>query len=101
MNRGRELLVGFVIIGAGVVAIAGTLWLQGTNFGRPLITVEVRLESVAQLAEGNHVIYRGVRIGHVDVIAVDPQGASVRLTLLLDVGFDTSRDFFLEEIAVL
>lgn len=84
MNRGRELLVGSVIIAAGLVAIVGTLWLQGTNFGRPLITVEVRLESVAQLAEGNDVTYRGVRIGHVDAITVDPQGGSVRLTLLLE-----------------
>ena len=84
MNRGREFLVGTVIILAIVVAVVGTLWLQGTNFGRPLYAVEVRLESVAQLADGNAVTYRGVRIGHVEEIAVDPEGASVRLTLLLE-----------------
>ena len=82
--RGKELVVGSVIIGATLVAVVGTLWLQGTNFGRPLVPVEVLLESVAQLKEGNVVTYRGVRIGQVEQITVEPQGAGVRLTLMLD-----------------
>lgn len=84
MNRGRELLVGTVIIIAISVAVVGTLWLQGTNFGRPLIEMEVLTESVAQLSEGNVVTYRGVRVGHVSEILVEPGGGSVRIKLLLD-----------------
>jgi phospholipid/cholesterol/gamma-HCH transport system substrate-binding protein len=84
MNRGRELLVGFVIIAAVSVAAVGTLWLKGTNFGRPTTVVEVLLESVAQLSEGNSVTYRGVQIGEVSAIAVEPGGSGVRVTLLLD-----------------
>lgn len=84
MTRGKELLVGAVIILATAVAVLGTLWLQGTNFGRPLIPVQVLLESVAQLQEGNVVTYRGVRIGRVDAIAVEPGGSGVRVTLLLE-----------------
>lgn len=84
MSRGKELLVGAVIILATAVAVLGTLWLQGTNFGRPLIPVQVLLESVAQLQEGNPVVYRGVRIGRVDLITVEPGGTAVRVTLLLE-----------------
>jgi len=83
VKEGRELLVGFVIIAAVTVAVVGTLWLQGSNFGRPTTTVQTLIASVGQLTEGNAVTYRGVRIGTVDVIEVEPGGASVRVSLLL------------------
>lgn len=84
MNRGRETLVGAAILAAVTVAVLGTLWLQGTNWGRPAIPVHVLLRDVAQLAEGNAVKYRGVNIGKVDGIEVEPGGEAVRLMLLLD-----------------
>jgi phospholipid/cholesterol/gamma-HCH transport system substrate-binding protein len=83
MTGRKELLVGSVIIAALAVAIIGTLWLQGTNFGRPTTTVDVLLESVGQLSEGNVVTYRGVRIGQVSTVSVEPDGQDVRVTLLL------------------
>ena len=86
MNRSRELLVGFVIIVAVTIAVVGTLWLQGTNFGRVTATVEVLLESAGQLSEGNVVTYRGVPIGQVASIAVEPGGDGVRVALLVDQG---------------
>ena len=36
MSKGRELLVGFVIIAAVAVGVVGTLWLKGVRWGRPL-----------------------------------------------------------------
>lgn len=84
MNERRELLVGSVIIAALAVGVVGSLWLQGTNFGRPAVPVEVLLESVGQLSQGNVVTYRGVRIGQVSLVAVEPGGDGVRVTLLLD-----------------
>lgn len=84
MKEGREFLVGLVIIVATLVGVAGTLWLQGTNFGRPNTTVDVLIESVGQLGEGNPVTYRGVTIGQVATIVVEPGGAAVRVTLLID-----------------
>ena len=84
MKEGREILVGFVIIVAVIVAVTGTLWLQGSNFGRPTTTVQAMLGSVGQLSEGNPVTYRGVPIGFVDLIEVEPGGASVRVSLLLE-----------------
>lgn len=77
-------MVGFVILVSLAVAVIGTLWLKGTNFGRPTILVEVLLESAAQLSEGNTVAYRGVSIGLVSKIMVEPDGSRVRVTLLLD-----------------
>lgn len=84
MNQGREFLVGAVIIAAIVVGVGGTLWLQGTNFGRPNTLVEVLIESVGQLGEGNPVTYRGVTIGQVATINVEPGGSAVRVSLLID-----------------
>ena len=43
MSPRREILVGTVIIVAVLIAVFGTLWLQGTNFGRPSIEVQVLL----------------------------------------------------------
>jgi phospholipid/cholesterol/gamma-HCH transport system substrate-binding protein len=83
VNRNREFLVGLVIIAAVAVGVFGTLWLQGTNFGRTTRTVEALLESAGQLNEGNPVTYRGVRIGTVSAIGVEPAGDAIRVTLLL------------------
>ena len=84
MNRSRDFLVGIVIIVAVSVAVVGTLWLQGTNFGRVTTVVDVLTETAGQVSEGNRVTYRGVRIGQVSNIMVEPGGGAVRITLLLD-----------------
>lgn len=84
MSRTKELLVGLVILASIVVGVGGTLWLQGASLGQARIPVDVRLESVGQLAEGNVVTYRGVTIGRVSRIEVEPDGAAVRVRLLLN-----------------
>ncbi len=83
MHGRKELLVGTVIIVALAVGVVGTLWLQGTNFGNPTTEVDVLLESVGQLSEGNPVTYRGVGIGQVSSINVEPGGQVVRVSLLI------------------
>ena len=82
MTRGREFLVGLVIIVSVATAVIGTLWLQGRTFG-PVRTATVLTESVGQLAEGNAVTYRGVRIGQVETIQVLDDGSVVEVILLL------------------
>lgn len=84
MNQGRELLVGAVIVAAVIVGIGGTLWMQGTNFGRPNTSIDVLMESVGQLSDGNPVTYRGVSIGQVASVEVEPGGSAVRVSLLID-----------------
>jgi phospholipid/cholesterol/gamma-HCH transport system substrate-binding protein len=82
VTRGKEFLVGIVIIAAVAVGVVGTLWLQGTTFG-PVTTGVVLTESVGQLGEGNAVTYRGVRIGQVATIAVLADGSGVEVTMIL------------------
>ena len=84
MNRRREFLVGMVIIVAVAVGVFGTLYLEGTNWGRPSVPVEVLLRDVSQLAEGNEVKFRGVSVGRVRSIQVEPGGDAVRVFLQLD-----------------
>ena len=81
MRRGREFLVGMVILLSIAVAVIGTLWLQGASFG-PVTTGVALTESVGQLAEGNAVTYRGVRIGQVESIGVILDGSGVEVTLV-------------------
>ena len=45
MSRGKELMVGSVIILSVAVSVIGTLWLQGTNFGRLPTVVEAPPDS--------------------------------------------------------
>lgn len=84
MSRGRESLVGLLIIAAVGVGVAGTLWLQGTNWGRPAVPLQVLLSDVAQLSPGNPVKFRGVQVGRVSTIEVEPDGQAVRVTMQLD-----------------
>ena len=92
MTGRKELLVGSVIIVALAVGVIGTLWLQGTNFGRPTTEVEALFESVGQLSEGNPVTYRGVRIGQVALIEVEPRGQVVRVTMLIERAVELPED---------
>src|SRR5687768_5399123 len=87
---GRELVVGSVIIGAVLVLAVGTLWLKGTDFGREPTHVEVLVREVGQLAEGNSVELRGVPIGTVSSVVVEPGGTLVR------VGMDIDADINIE-----
>ena len=48
MSRGREFLVGLVILAAIALGVVGTLWLKGMNWGRPSTRVEVLLTDVAR-----------------------------------------------------
>lgn len=92
MRGGKELLVGSVILAGVAVAVLGTFWLQGTNFGRTLVQVDVLLESVGQLQDGNVVTYRGVRLGQVGEISVEPGARAVRVVLSLDDGVELPTD---------
>lgn len=92
MNRGREVLVGSVILVGIAVVVVGSLWLQGVNFGRPAIPVDLLVEDVGQLREGNTVKFRGVQIGRVSSFDVEPGGDAVRVRLLLDRQIDIPDD---------
>ena len=83
MSRKREALVGIVIVAAIALTTAGTLWLQGARFGQYRETVEAVFFEAGQIAPGNAVKYRGVEVGRVGGITVEPNGALVRIQLQL------------------
>lgn len=81
MTRGREVIVGLVIVFGVAIGVLGTLWLQDASFGRGKREVQARILEVGQLMEGNAVKLRGVAIGRVDAINVEPDGTAVRVTM--------------------
>ena len=81
MTRGRDILVGVVILAAVVVTVVGTLWLQDVGWGQDMRTIEARFLEVGQLMEGNDVKVRGVSIGRVREIRVEPDGQAVHVTM--------------------
>jgi phospholipid/cholesterol/gamma-HCH transport system substrate-binding protein len=77
------VLVGSVIIAAVTVGVVGTLWLKGSNWGRAVVPIDVLLSDVAQLSPGSAVKFRGVQVGRVREIQVEPDGQAVRVRLEL------------------
>jgi phospholipid/cholesterol/gamma-HCH transport system substrate-binding protein len=59
--------------------------LQGRGFGREEMELVARFEEVGQLMEGNAVKVRGVPIGRVDGIGLDPEGGGVLITMRVRV----------------
>lgn len=81
MKRSNEVLVGLAVIGALVVVVFGTIWLRGLKPGREQIELVARFEQVGQLLEGGRVKLRGVPIGRVEKIELDPAGQGVLVTM--------------------
>ena len=81
MTRRREIMVGVVIVAGVAIAILGTLWLQDASFGRGTREVEALAREVGQLMNGNGVKLRGVNIGQVQAITVEPNGEAVRIRM--------------------
>lgn len=92
MNRGKEVLVGAVILAGIAVTAVGTLWLKGINFGRPAVPIDVLVQDVGQLREGNAVKFRGVQIGRVESFEVVPDGEAVRIRLRLENDMELPTD---------
>lgn len=79
-------MVGVVILIATAVAVVGTLWLQDYGFRRGEAVIQARLQDVGQLMPGSNVKLRGVSIGRVDRIEVEPSGQAVRVTMRIQGG---------------
>jgi phospholipid/cholesterol/gamma-HCH transport system substrate-binding protein len=84
--------VGLVILVGIAVTVVGTLWLKGSNFGRHAERVDVLVEEIGQLAEGNSVRVRGVSVGRVMGFEVEPGGEAVRILMQLDEDVDLPED---------
>lgn len=81
MRRSTEVLVGVVVILGVVLVVFGTLWLQGKRLGSEDLEHQARFTEVGQLLEGSTVKTRGVPIGRVRKIELEPNGAGVIITM--------------------
>lgn len=81
MKARNEVAVGVVVIVSIVLIVIGTIWLQGGGLGREEMELRARFDQVGQLQEGNSVKFRGVPIGRVDAIDLDPLGTGVIITM--------------------
>ena len=81
MRGNREALVGLVIVAALVLTAVGTLWLQGFTWGQDRQIIEAVFFEAGQIMPGNGVKFRGVEVGRVGAITVEPGGELVRVRL--------------------
>jgi phospholipid/cholesterol/gamma-HCH transport system substrate-binding protein len=81
MKGRNEVAVGTAVILAITVIVIGTIWLQGRGFGREEMELTARFHEVGQLLDGNAVKVRGVPIGRVEAISLDPEGGGVLVTM--------------------
>ncbi|MGH7475179.1 MAG: MlaD family protein [Longimicrobiales bacterium] len=80
MNRKTEVIVGAVILVGAAVVFFGTVWLRGARLGGQETTIQARFREVGQLAPGNVVKLRGVPIGRVDELELEPASGGVIVT---------------------
>ncbi len=92
MNESRDALVGVVIVAALLLIGFGTLWLQGVTFTGERQDIDAVFERVGQIQPGSDVKLRGVNIGRVRSVEVEPDGALVRLVLRVDAGVQLPED---------
>lgn len=84
MKRRNEVLVGISVILSILLVVFGTIWLQGLELGAEPRIIKARFEEVGLLVKGNHVKQRGVEIGRIESIELEPSGAGVIVTMSVD-----------------
>jgi phospholipid/cholesterol/gamma-HCH transport system substrate-binding protein len=79
----QEVTVGLLVVAASLILIGGLTYLSGKSiFGGKTVTVDVRINSVAGLVQGDPVHISGVRVGRVAGIQLKDVGD---VMLYLDV----------------
>lgn len=92
MSRKNEVMVGTLIVVSVAAAVLGTLWLQGALQTRGTVEVQARFREVGQLMQGNSVKQRGVTIGRVQQIQLEPGGGAVIVTMRVDADVELPAD---------
>lgn len=84
-SRRSEIQVGLALVLALVVLVVGLSWFESYQLGASYQQVRVTFESVGGLGAGDPVEVRGISMGKVTKVALDPIGVSVELRLHGDV----------------
>lgn len=81
MRRRNDVVVGLVVIASIALIVFGTIWLRGSGFGREEQEIQARFHTVGQLLRGSKVKLRGVMIGRVQAIELEPTGRGVIVSM--------------------
>jgi phospholipid/cholesterol/gamma-HCH transport system substrate-binding protein len=92
VNERREAWVGLVIVASIVVTVMGTLWLQGFSWGQDQRDIEAAFYEVGLARPGNALKFRGVQVGRIRDINVDPAGEFVRVSFRINEGVQLPED---------
>ena len=84
MRRRNEVMVGMAVILGIALIIFGTIWMQGRRLGQQPRTLIARFDEAGQILKGNSVKLRGVLIGRVEKIELEPSGAGVLVSMSVD-----------------
>jgi phospholipid/cholesterol/gamma-HCH transport system substrate-binding protein len=95
-TRANYTLVGAFVIFFLVAIIAFILWVANVDFSRNATDFDIYFSrSVTGLKEGGTVLYRGVPVGSVKSISLDPDNVEkVRVTVLVNGGVPIKEDAF-------
>lgn len=80
MNRGREALVGAVVLLGVAVAVVGAIWMKG-GWGTEGRSLYAAATGAGQLAPGASLKFRGVTVGTVESVSVAPAGDAVLVAM--------------------
>lgn len=81
MRFKNEVLVGIVVVLAVLLIGVGGYWLTGRPWSGGQQELVAAFREVGLLGEGSPVKYRGVRVGRVEKIRLDPRGQGVFVTM--------------------
>jgi phospholipid/cholesterol/gamma-HCH transport system substrate-binding protein len=92
MRHRNEALVGASVLAALVLVVVGTLWLKGEKFGSDRMEIRARFREVGLLAPGNPVKMRGVPVGKVQTVELEPDGEAVIVAMNVRAGLHFPTD---------
>lgn len=83
MRKRTDVMVGAIIVLSIVLLSLGMVWLNGAGIGRDTELVRARFREIGQLRTGGAVKLRGVPVGRVAEIELEPGGNGVIVALKL------------------
>lgn len=92
MKRRNDVVVGAVILAGILLIIFGTIFLRGTVLGAEEQEIRARFRTVGNVLKGNDVKLRGVPIGRVETVELEPDGQAVIVTMTVEAGVRLPED---------
>lgn len=96
-----EIKVGFTVVLATVILIAGLLWIKGYRFGHRFYPLQIIYPEVGTLSQGDPVLVNGVNRGKVKAIELHHGKVLVTINLGDDVILKTDAEFAVKNIGLM